>query len=360
MRYILFFAIITLLMTACKDEFEKQIEMQLPISLCLPASEIAVPLQSPSRERKVFGDPGTNEKFALPRYAYFFIFQKYGEHFYFYKMREEKLDIDEWSKERYVGPFETEGDSIYRCTKIYRIVIEKGSEGGRLYAMASNKRLTFSASINESSTLDDVLNLKFMTSPDSIQENLQNIYSSPYNYIHPTKGDYYGSFQVVSSAATLNLLLYHVASKVDIKWNVADSVRIKANPAQAVRLTYMEARRLYNSDAYCFKPMKNMLSSLPAAGEGYTIPDIVTPNDEGLWWEGRSYFYTIPYYVAGEARYFPLQMLLGTNGTKESAGYELTLNQPLDTSSAFVPWIRGNFNFSQPLEDKSVVLTAVE
>ena len=100
--------------------------------------------------------------------------------------------------------------------------------------------------------------------------------------------------------------------------------------------------------------MKNEMGSLPGAGEGYTIADIVAPTDEGLWWEGRSYFYTIPYYVSGEANHFPLQMRMGTNGaTKADAGYELTLKQMMDTSAVFVPWLRGDFKLTKPLENKT-------
>ena len=149
------------------------------------------------------------------------------------------------------------------------------------------------------------------------------------------------------------MLLYHVAAKVDIKWNVVDSVRInKDDPDAAVRLTYMEARRLFNGYAYCFKPMRDTMANLPTSG--YAIEDIVTPDDEGLWWEGRDYFYTIPYTVTGEPDYFPLQMRMGTNGaTKANAGYELTLKQMIDTTAVFVPWLRGDFKLTKPLENKA-------
>ena len=146
---------------------------------------------------------------------------------------------------------------------------------------------------------------------------------------------------------TIDMLLYHVAAKVDIKWNVAEDKRIdKVTPANGVRLTYMEARRLFNGDAYCF--MRNELAD-PVGDEGYAIEDIVTPTDEGLWWEGREYFYTIPYTVEGDEDYFPLQMKMGTNGTKGTAQYEPTLKLEIDTSSVFVPWLRANFNISAPL-----------
>ena len=104
--------------------------------------------------------------------------------------------------------------------------------------------------------------------------------------------------------------------------------------------------------------MKNELANLPESG--YDITDIVTERDEGLWWEGRTYFYTIPYYVAGEPNYFPLQMVMCTNGVNKAYGYQLTLKQPMDTSDVFVPWLRGNFILTQPLENKSETKTIDE
>ena len=271
-----------------------------------------------------------------------------------WKKEEMILDVEKWEKTTYSGVLNDPGNDIYKYSKKIQFLLADDKPKGKIYVICSNKRLTFTPAFTSVSNLEDVLNLKFNTAPDSIQKNLQNIYSTPYNY---TKyGDYYCMYDCSEgNTFVVDLLLYHVAAKVDIKWNVVDSMRINMTDAsKAVRLTYMEARRLFNGYAYCFKPMKNELGSLPGAGYGYTIADIVAPTDEGKWWEGRSYFYTIPYYVSGEANYFPLQMRMGTNGaTKADAGYELTLKQMMDTSAVFVPWLRGDFKLTKPLENKA-------
>ena len=137
-------------------------------------------------------------------------------------------------------------------------------------------------------------------------------------------------------------------------WNVADSMRIKPKPSEAVRLTYLGVQRLYNGQCYVFKPMRNKLSSKIEGENGYAIADIVTASDEGLWWEGRDYFYTIPYTVTGTP-YFPLQMVMRTNGSP--ATYQLTLNMRIDTLAVFVPWLRANFNLKQPLGNTSETKT---
>ena len=170
-------------------------------------------------------------------------------------------------------------------------------------------------------------------------------------------GDYYGSFNSsYQRVPHVNLLLYHIAAKVDIKWNVEESNRInKTDPTKGVRLTYMQVRNLFNSDAYCFKPMRNVSGSALTTGE--TIAIIDNSEDEGRWWEGRYYFYTIPYTITeGGKQYYPLQMTLKTNGST-GTGYQPTLNLKIDTTAVFVPWLRANFNLTAPLTDKTETKT---
>ena len=325
------------------------------MSLCIPADEITQRVCAPHR---IVGDPGTREMFAFPKYAYIFVMKQESDNSWSVWKREERLlEEHEWEMTHYRGELNNPGDSVYRYKNNLSFLLRSDAPVGHVYAICSNVRLTFNTPFASVSTMSELMDLKFNTTPDSIQMELKNIYSTPYNYIKD--GDYYCSFDCSSGRSSqVDMLLYHVAAKVDLKWNVVDSVRInKTDPAEGVRLTYMEARRLFNGYAYCFKPMKNMLSAMPGSGEGYDIEDIVIPTAEGLWWEGRSYFYTIPYFVSGDADYFPLQMLLGTNGTKESAGYQLTLKQPMDTSAVFVPWLRGDFKLSQPLGTQTVTKT---
>ena len=324
------------------------VEMRMPFSLCLPVSEVISPSYAPAKMKNAMGDPGKAEKFELPRYAYIFILKKNGEDWNVFETFEETLSSNDWVKQRYYGIFKTEGDSIFRYTKNIRLLLNANGEIGRVYAIASNKKLTFNvANLKSLTTLEEVLDLKINTAPDSIQQNLQNIYSSPYNYNNPSTDEYYGSFDNIGSkVATLNLLLYHIAAKVDIKWNVEDSVRIdRVTPANGVRLTYMDAIHLYTGDAYCFKPMENVVDGSPLSTGG-TV-HIVGPKDEGLWWEGRSYFYTIPYTTTATPGYYPLQMKMQTN--ESGNNYTPTLYLKIKTDEPFVPWLRADFNLSKQL-----------
>ena len=344
-----------LALAGCKVNEPEQ-KLGLPLSICLPANEVQSARYAPAARRAI-GDPGETELFLFPYHLYIIVMKQDNttKEWSVWHAEERTLTDADWKPTRYVGLLPTMEDSIYQYTEQINLTLTAGGSKfyGRVYAVASAEPLSFNFNKTWSSagitSLDDLLSLTFNTS--EVQSSLQHIYSSPYNLT--LNGDYYGSFNSnLQRVPYVNLLLYHVAAKVDIKWNVQEEKRInKADRENAVRLTYMEARNLFNGNAYCFKPMKNEVTTLPTSG--YNIENIVTLSDEGLWWEGRSYFYTIPYYVAGEPDYFPLQMVLCTNGVDKEDGYKLTLKQPMDTSDVFVPWLRGNFNLTAPLENKS-------
>ena len=344
-------------LVGCSNE-EPLPKMGMPISICLPANEVQTAQYI--QARRVMGDPGKAENFLFPHHLYIVVVKQNGDDTWsIWETVERTLTDADWVAKRYTGSLPTAGDSIYQYTENINLALSPSDKfKGRVYAVASLKKLTFNRTFSKAglATMENVLNLTFDSSPDSIQQNLQHIYTTPYNL--NVTGEYFGSFSsLYQRVPKVDLLLYHVAAKVDIKWNVSEDKRINSeHPEQAVRLTYMETRRLYNGNAYCFKPLRNTLPSLPASG-GYAIENMVTPTDEGLWWEGRKYFYTIPYTVEGRKDYFPLQMVMCTNGVNKTYGYQLTLEQPIDTMGVFVPWLRGVFIFSKPLENKAETKT---
>ena len=343
-----------LLSVSCSHEHDIDLEVpvQAPLSLCLPAGELVSAQHA--TQRRIMGDPGLAERFLLPKYVYIFMLRKnQNDNWVVYDKIEDVLDAGSWEKTHYTGRLQTDGDTIFRYTRNVSYMLTSDRFNGRAYAIMSVKKLTFETPLSSVNTLADVLNLRFSMEPDSIQQNVQHIYSSPYNY--EVDDQYYGSFSSIgNNHPSVNLMLYHVAAKVDIKWNVAADKRInRSDPSQAVRLTSMRARNLYNGWSYIFKPMENQVNTLPDTG--YNINDIVTPTDEGLWWEGRYYFYTIPYRVSGSA-YFPLQLVMGTNDLAGD-GYRLTINQPFDPTSPFVPWVRADLKLTRPLGNTTETYT---
>ena len=339
-----------IVMAGCTKDAPSE-HLAMPITISLPANEVMAAHGVPVR--KEIGDPGTTERFLFPHHLYFVVMkQNPDKSWTVWNTVHRTVNDADWIPKSYIGLLPTSGDSIYQYAEEIDLLLSSEDKFyGHVYAIASAVELKFNKDMADVTGLDDLLDLTFSTSLDTVQTNLQHIYSSPYNLNF--NGDYYGAFNsTYQKVPHINLLLYHVAAKVDIQWNVVDTMRInKADPSKAVRLTYMEARYLFNGNAYCFRPMRNELAALPSTG--YTRANIVRPTDEGLWWEGRSYFYTIPYTVTGAPDYFPLQMRLCTNGTSVNQAYRPTLKMQVDTSAVFVPWMRVKFNFTKPLEDKA-------
>ena len=347
-----------LVLAGCKVNEPEQ-KLGLPLSICLPANEVQSARHAPAARRAI-GDPGTRELFLFPYHLYIIVMKQDNttKVWSVWHAEERTLTDADWKPTRYVGLLPTMEDSIYQYTEQINLPLTAGGSKfyGRVYAVASAEPLSFNRTWSSSgiTSLDDLLSLTFNTS--EVQSSLQHIYSSPYNLT--LNGDYYGSFNSNFQRVPYVklLLLYHVAAKVDIKWNVQEEKRInKADRENAVRLTYMEARNLFNGNAYCFKPMRNTVASMPT--EGQNIKIIADSTNEGQWWEGRSYFYTIPYTVTGDPNYFPLQMTLRTNGSTTGTGYQPTLKMRINTAAVFVPWLRANFNLTKPLEDTTETKT---
>ena len=345
-----------LLWTGCEGHSDIDSKQGNPFSLtiCLPVEESFAP--AGGGPLRVMGDPGTTERFELPSYVYISIMKKAAgdPDWSLWEARRLTPSEGDWTKKRYVGLLQTTGDSIYEYNHEIDLTLPSNRVDGRVYAIASAVELSFNCALTagELNTLDKVETLTFNSGASGIQENLQHIYSTPYNYM-PDGVRYYGSFEKEQKVPHVSLLLYHVAAKVDINWFVDEEKRSKTN---MLRLTKMDACNLFNGNAFCFKPMENSLPALPTTTDSVHI---VTRTDEGLWWEGRSYFYTIPYTTTGKTGYYPLQMQMETN--ESGAIYKPTVYLGVNTSSPFVPWLRATFNINNPLAagtaEKTVPLT---
>ena len=339
---------VALLWTGCEGHSDIDSKQGNPFSLsiCLPVEESFAP--AGGGPLRVMGDPGTTERFELPSYVYIIIMKKAAgdPDWSLWEARRLTPSEGDWTKKRYVGLLQTTGDSIYEYNHEIDLTLPSNRVDGRVYAIASAVELSFNCALTagELNTLDKVETLTFNSGASGIQENLQHIYSTPYNYM-PDGVRYYGSFEKEQKVPHVSLLLYHVAAKVDINWFVDEEKRSKTN---MLRLTKMDACNLFNGNAFCFKPMENSLPALPTTTDSVHI---VTRTDEGLWWEGRSYFYTIPYTTTGKTGYYPLQMQMETN--ESGAIYKPTVYLEVNTTSPFVPWLRATFNINNPLEERT-------
>ena len=240
--------------------------VEMPISISIPAEgfvnptdvgigeEAATPALADTR---ALGDPGTYEQFHLPQYIYLFLCNKStnGTESVIYQKIEIPSDelTSAWEKTVWGN------DSIYTYKGNVSINLPLNRSKGKIYAAASyiplhtsnvtssymaedksSNHLSFNCDrpskfgdsnypreyINESKTYTDatygtenaVKNIIF--SNITLLNNMQDVYSTPYNKTD-ANGDYYGTItDYASNVPNINIVLYHVATKVDVQWSI--------------------------------------------------------------------------------------------------------------------------------------------
>ena len=281
--------------TSCSDDdslASRGLEtVEMPISISIPAEgfvnptdvgigeEAATPALVDTRATRAPGDPGTYEQFHLPQYIYLFLCNKStnGTKSVIYQ----KIEIPDneltsaWEKTVWDND-----DSIYKYKGNVSINLPLNRSKGKIYAAASyiplhtsnvtsssmaedksSNHLSFNCDrpskfgdsnypreyINESKTYTDakygtedaVKNIIF--SNITLRNNMQDVYSTPYNKTD-ANGDYYGTItDYASNVPNINIVLYHVATKVDVQWSINEdyqgtsdwavpTVKSKSNP----------------------------------------------------------------------------------------------------------------------------------
>lgn len=341
--YIIIGVILSVMLFAgCEDPVRESSET-LSIELAIPASDMFSACQAPNM--RAMGDPGSEEVFALPEYAYIFVILKDNDSpaptiSYLHYDGNSKLDKTKWVKVN-----DPNGDSYLYYSERIRIVVPKIAkrEFATIYMAVSDVELTLSSTTPV--TEEDVKAISFTTTTASdIQTHAQNIYSSPYNY--PSEATYYGKVTNYTSVNVpiKHLTLYHVAAKVDLMWNVAEGKR------ENVKLSYISAENLYNGECYLFKPAENTIGNFATykdagyAGYSKVLVESLSP---GTQWNGRAYFYTIPY--KNNTGKYPLQIKLQKDGGTPVDGYYLKLVETT-VPEIWTSWIRGQITISSDLD----------
>lgn len=250
--------------TSCSDDdslASRGLEtVEMPISISIPAEGFVNPtdvgigneaVTPASATTRAPGDPGTYEQFHLPRYIYLFLCNEStnGTKSVIYQ----KIEIPDneltssWEKTVWGN------DSIYTYKGNVSINLPLNRSKGKIYAAASyiplhttnasslenSNHLSFNCAmpsefgdsnpreyINESKTYSDdtygtedaVKNIIF--SNITLRNYMQDVYSTPYNKTDD-KGDYYGTItDYASNVPNINIVLYHVATKVDVQWSI--------------------------------------------------------------------------------------------------------------------------------------------
>lgn len=275
--------------TSCSDDdslASRGLEtVEMPISISIPAegfvnpTDVGIGNEEPSSTfavTRALGDPGTYEQFHLPQYIYLFLCNENtnGTKSVIYQ----KIEIPDNELSSSWEKTVSGTDSIYTYKGNVSINLPLNRRKGKIYAAASYKPLhTTNASssmpeddksnhlsfncdrpskfgdskypreyINESKTYTDdtygtedaVKNIIF--SNITLRNNMQDVYSTPYNKME--NGVYYGTLtDYASNVPNINIVLYHVATKVDVQWSIDEdyqgtadwvvpTVKSKSNP----------------------------------------------------------------------------------------------------------------------------------
>ena len=372
--YIIGVILSVMLFAGCEEPVETK-SVEIPIQFVLPVGEkfinwsdetnetndvrriSGVSHESESAQNRALGDPGTTEELDRPTHAYVFIVYHLSDASTVLScIIDTALVAGNWQPRRALN-----GDSVlvYSDKIIMEIPVkEDKNKTADVYIAVSNTSLTLknggntivrSPKANWPTTESEVQNITFEVN-DAIQLELQHIYSSPCNY-KPDGSTYYGRISTFSTnVPSLQLMLYHVASKVDLMWNVP------TDKQAALRVVKVKAKNLFKGDAYLFKPTAKAHATFTSE-TGYTPSDLAG-NVPGTWWAGRSYFYTMAYQASDDENKFVMQMDFDIKN-QEADGtptytYGLKVCKADIVSEVFAPWIRGQITISDKLtEDKS-------
>ena len=255
--------------TSCSDDeslASRGLEtVEMPISISIPAEGFVSPtdvgigdeaVTPASATTRAPGDPGTYEQFHLPQYIYLFLCNESTnrtESVIYQKIEIPDNELTSSWEKTVSGT-----DSIYTYKGTVSINLPLNRSKGKIYAAASyiplhttnasssmaedknSNHLSFNCErpskfgdsnypreyINESKTYTDatygteyaVKNIIF--SNITLRNNMQDVYSTPYNK-KDANGDYYGTItDYASNVPNINIVLYHVATKVDVQWSI--------------------------------------------------------------------------------------------------------------------------------------------
>ncbi len=319
--------------TACTNEEDTSGKgVSMPINLVIPAGDMT--------RSTILGDPGSTENFSMPGYLYLYIVTTESNGLQQISKTETALDPDKWE------PLDEE-PTLYKYEGTLNIIIPIGCTSGKAYAAVAKEKLKSVALATGKDVVEEqVTYMTFSFDSGNAATILPNLYTSPYNltYDHDNDTDtpeiYYGTIlEMESNTPHVDLVLYHVATKVDVIWNVADGKQATQ------RLTSLTLNNLKRTGCYLFRPMENPYNA--SDEDSYSHTFTTTPSTQ---WDGREVIYAIPYRKGSEGNYiFPLDFTIeGVVKTNETdAEFIQTFTQEIPLTDNIHPsWIRGDIRIN--------------
>ena len=295
--------------TSCSDDdslASRGLEtVEMPISISIPAEGFVNPtdvgigneaVTPASATTRAPGDPGEAETFALPKFLYIYLVSTSSSNSTQVIFKKQEVKPEDWklstSRDNTNNHF-SDKDGLYVYQGHLSINLPLNRKEGRVYVVASNLDLDDSGTSSPNYKLvtdvsswkshTDVEDSVTFTNQSDLRSNMQNLYSSPYNL--KNEGNYYGTIKdYASNVPHIDMVLYHVATKIDLQWTIDEQfqgtkaweqVKKKKNDSDdtmrsttdntskdynKVFFSYIEARLLPKEKLPIFKPM-NVTSS---------------------------------------------------------------------------------------------------
>ncbi|MCI6339003.1 MAG: hypothetical protein MR802_13995 [Prevotella sp.] len=327
--------------TSCSDDdslASRGLEtVEMPISISIPAEGFVNPTDvgigdeesaSTLAVTRAMGDPGTAETFDLPKYLYIYLVSTSSSNSTQVIFKKQEVNPEDWKLSTPGG--NTNGhfsakDGLYVYQGHLSINLPLNRKEGRVYVVASNLELDDSGTsspnynlvtdVSSWNSYTDVENGVTFTNQADLRNNMQNLYSSPYN-LKNIEGNYYGTIKdYASNVPHIDMVLYHVATKVDLQWTIdekfqgtkawkqekkesngsKDTMRSTTDNTSEdynkVFFSFIEARLLPKENLPIFKPMNvtNVTGTFDASFLGKAVD---TGNNDSQ--ERKEYYQELP------------------------------------------------------------------
>lgn len=335
--------------TSCSDDdslASRGLEtVEMPISISIPAegfvnpTDVGIGNEEPASAlvtTRALGDPGTAETFDLPQYLYIYLVSTSSSNSTQVIFKKQEVKPEDWklstSEDNTNNHFSVK-DGLYVYQGHLSINLPLNRKEGRVYVVASNldlddsgtdKKYNLKTDVSSWSSHTDVEDSVTFTNQSELRNNMQNLYSSPYNLKNDNDDNYYGTIKdYASNVPHIDMVLYHVATKVDLQWTIDEQfqgtkpwkqeIKTKNGSNDTMRSTtdntsedynkvffsYIEARLLPKEQLPIFKPMnvikyKSTFDAAFLGEEKYTGKDQPYTDSKGNAKTRKEYYQELP------------------------------------------------------------------
>lgn len=299
----------------------------LPIHIRIKTTEVP--------QGRALGDPGETEDFPLPKVAYIYVLcnsSANGTGASLLQMingaaNKGKVDLDpnKWEQD-------DKDPSVYHYGGALNIDLWHLAQSAKVYVAVADREIP---GLQLPQYPDHIVSMTYDPSDPSQLSNaerhefMKNLYATPYNL--QSEGAYYGTVKnLTANTPSVNVMLYHVAARLDLKWNVEEERR------KDFALGTLSVSDLPLS-CFLFKPTEN---TDPGEGNGYS--DIVVSEFNATTaWSGRKVVY-VPQVNDG-ARNFPVNLSYTNAAASNAPGLKEQAFQY--ESDVFTTWFNVEANF---------------